>query len=333
MPDSNHDTTQQAEGSQDPAGAGIPVRESIVAPAAGRQTFPLRVVFCGPNGLRAGWRLSLFILIAVAFNSVLASLIQVFAPGLRGGARTAPVGMLLGHGLHVLAVLLAAAVMARIEKRSLADYAFPLKGAFGLRFWRGGFWGFAALTLLLLMIRLAHGFDLGSVALSGTGLLFYAAIWAITFLGVGLFEEFLYRGYALYTLTTGMGFWPSAVLLSSLFGAVHLGNRGESWVGAVMAGLIGLFFCFTVRRTGSLWFAIGLHAAWDYSESFIYSVPDSGAMVRGHLLNSSFHGPHWLTGGSAGPEASCFVFVVIGALFFIFHRLYPDVRFPVARPS
>jgi membrane protease YdiL (CAAX protease family) len=136
------------------------------------------------------------------------------------------------------------------------------------------------------------------------------------------------RAYALFTLSDGIRFWPAAGLLSGVFGAIHLGNGGETWVGALAASLIGLFFCFTVRRTGSLWFAVGMHSAWDYAESFIYSVPDSGVTVTGHLLNSSFHGPAWLTGGTTGPEASVFVFVIIGALFIVFGLTRRDARFP-----
>ena len=197
--------------------------------------------------------------------------------------------------------------MARIEKRSFADYALPGRGAFGVQFWRGAAWGFLALSALLLVVSAAQGFSFGTLALGGGKLASYAVLWALAFLLVGFCEEFLFRGYALYTLSTGIGFWPAAGLLSALFGAVHLHNPGESWIGGLSAGLIGLFFCFTVRRTGGLWFAIGLHATWDYSESFMYSAPDSGAMVPGHLLNSSFHGPRWLTGGTVGPEGSALV--------------------------
>jgi hypothetical protein len=96
---------------------------------------------------------------------------------------------------------------------------------------------------------------------------------------------------------------------------------------------IGLFWCFTVRRTGSLWFAIGLHASWDYSESFIYSVPDSGLTATGHLLNSSLHGPRWLTGGSVGPEGGVLIFVIIIMMSAAFDRLYRDVKFPAVRAS
>jgi membrane protease YdiL (CAAX protease family) len=120
-----------------------------------------------------------------------------------------------------------------------------------------------------------------------------------------------------------MGFWPAAILLSVAFGAIHLTNAGEEWVGALGAACIGMFFCLTLRRTGSLWFAVGMQASWDWGESFLYSVPDSGAMTPGHLMNPSFHGSRWLTGGSVGPEGSVLVFVLIAAMWVIFDRLYP----------
>src|SRR5215472_7192919 len=279
-------------------------------------------VFIGPNGLRAGWRLLLFILLAAIIWSFLRGMTPSSAHAL------APWSFIRAEGIGFLSLALAAGVMARIERRSFADYGLPLRGALGGRFWFGAVWGFAALSALLLVIRAQRGFSLGTLVLEGPRLAVYAALWAIAFLLVGLLEEFLMRGYALFTLTTGMGFWPSAVLLSVIFGAGHLRNPKESWAGALAAALIGLFFCLTVRRTGDLWFAIGLHAMWDYSESFLYSVPDSGVMVEGHLLNSSFHGPAWLTGGSVGPEGSALVFVVIGVMFVVFHRLYPKGRFP-----
>ena len=93
------------------------------------------------------------------------------------------------------------------------------------------------------------------------------------------------------------------------------------------AGLIGFFLCLTLRRTGDLWWAVGFHMAWDWGESYLYSVPDSGTLLPGHLLISSLHGPDWLTGGSVGPEGSYLVFVVIGVLWFLFDRAYPEVKY------
>ncbi|HEV3275528.1 MAG TPA: type II CAAX endopeptidase family protein [Terriglobia bacterium] len=280
--------------------------------------------FMGPSGLRAGWRLLVFVALLILIGTGLAVLA---GPLVR---RFHPPGVLTGEAIGFLAALGASLVMGRIEHRSLADYGLPGRGAFGPRFWAGLLWGFLALTALLVLIHLDNGFDFGTRALAGGQIPRYAALWGISFLAVGFAEEYVFRGYALATLTSGMGFWASAAVLSAVFGAVHLNNAGEDWAGALCAGLIGLFFCLTLRRTGSLWFAIGLHAGWDFSESFVYSVPDSGAMVNGHLLNSSFHGARWLTGGSVGPEGSALVFVIIGVLFLVFNHFYREVRFPPA---
>jgi membrane protease YdiL (CAAX protease family) len=143
----------------------------------------------------------------------------------------------------------------------------------------------------------------------------------------------LFRGYAQFTLASGIGFWPAALLFSGLFGALHLFNPGEGWVGGLSVFLFGIFGCFTLRRTGSLWFAIGLHAVGDYAETFIFSVPDSGVLATGHLLNSNLHGPRWLTGGSIGPEGSLMCFVVFAISFAAFNWAYPANRTERQRPS
>jgi hypothetical protein len=96
-------------------------------------------------------------------------------------------------------------------------------------------------------------------------------------------------------------------------------------MGAVTAGLIGLFFCLTLRRTGSLWFAIGAHTAWDWAETFLYGVPNSGQVAPGHLFSPRFHGSRWLTGGSVGPEGSVLAVVVVALMFVAFHfRFRPE---------
>jgi CAAX protease family protein len=291
--------------------------------------FPLKTIFLGPHGIRAGWRLLLFLPAFVVFFLILTGLGQFLLAGKLGAGGAFSSGVvIMGEGLGFVAALSAALLMGAFEKRTLADYLLPVRAAFGARFWQGALWGFVALSALLGAMHLAHGFQFGALALHGSELISYAVAWLAAFVLVGLFEEFLVRGYALFTLTTGMGFWPSAVLLSAVFGAAHLRNPGEDWRGGLAAGLIGLFFCFTVRRTGTLWFAVGFHAAWDYSESFIYSVPNSGAIVPGHLMNSFFAGPAWLTGGGVGPEGSVLAFGVIAAVAVLFAKVHREVRFP-----
>jgi membrane protease YdiL (CAAX protease family) len=128
--------------------------------------------------------------------------------------------------------------------------------------------------------------------------------------------------------TGGIGFWPAAMVLSLWFGRVHLGNQGENWVGVLGVVMIGLIFALSLRRTGNLWFAVGLHASFDFGETFLYSVPNSGIVFAGHLSDATLHGAKWLSGGSVGPEGSVFSFLTMGILALVVHRLYPPKSSP-----
>ena len=285
--------------------------------------------FLGPEGLRPGWSLFLYLgLGAVAFF-LLSSVVR-FIPSNGAGAlwQTFSIYIVL-----VISSLLPARMLAAVEKRPFGGYGLPWRGVLSKPFWLGLAWGIIALSVLMLLMHLAGAFSFGDLALHGARALKFAAFWGAFFLLVGFFEEFTFRGYTQSTLARGIGFWPAALILSFIFGAIHLQNPGEAWVGTLCAGLIGLFFCFTLRRTGSLWFAVGMHASWDWGESYLYSVPDSGGMVTGHLLNSSFHGARWLTGGSVGPEGSVLVFVVIGLMWLVFDRVYPPIKAEQPRPA
>lgn len=233
-----------------------------------------------------------------------------------------PATLIFGDAPAVVSALLAAFVMALLEGKSFAAYGLPLRAAFGKRFWQGALYGLVALTLLMGLIAAFHGFAPGRLAVRGGAAARYGVLYGVAFLLVAFFEEFSYRGYLQVTLESGIGFWPAAVVLSILFGVQHLANPGESRSGILMVGCFGLLAAFALRRTGDIWFAFGMHAAWDWAETFLYGVSDSGAAAKGHLLNSSLHGPDWLTGGSAGPEGSLLVFAVMVAAAIGIHYLF-----------
>jgi hypothetical protein len=304
--------------------------ESIAKPPQPRVSAPLAgdFFFVDDEGLRPIWRLLLYVALYYVLRLLLLSIALAALPN-----RVPPLSLLwlelLEECLLLAAALLPALFLSKLERRRFGTYGLPVRGAFGKQFWLGAIWGLTAITLLLLVMRGFGVFYFGYLALHGIRVLKFAAFWGAVFLAVGLYEDFLFRGYSLFTLGEAVGFWPAAILLSFAFGFIHLGNRGESWVGALAAAFIGLFLCLTIRRTGTLWFAIGMHAAWDWGESFLYSVPDSGQLAPGHLLSSSFHGARWLTGGSVGPEGSVFVFVVIAVMWMLFDHVYP----PTHRPS
>lgn len=287
-------------------------------------------------GLRAGWRLAVFLLIAVGVPGLLTA-VAMLAGAQRAqatsGIAVSPWASLASEALLFGWIVLVTWIMARLEHRSWGSFGLPGRKAFGKLFWQGVLWGVIALSVLLVLIFISGDLTFGHIVLRGTAIPRFGLEWALAFLAVGFFEEFSFRGYALTTLTQGTGFWIAAIILSAAFGSAHLGNGGESWIGALSAGLIGLFFCFTWYRTESLWFAVGLHAAWDYCESFVYGVPDSGNISRGRLLQPHFHGSHWITGGTVGPEGSLWVFVIIGLLFVLFADLYPRKKKAADQPE
>lgn len=286
--------------------------------------FLLESIFLGPNGVRAGWRAALFVALFLLFVSLGGSALRLLHLSVPGPITPSVLGT--QEGLAALCSIVAALIMSRLEQRRFGDYGMPLRWAFGKNFWLGAVWGIAAITALMLVIRAFGGYSFGMVDLSPSGVVRYALEWAAVFCLVGIFEEFFFRGYLQFTLSSGMGFWPAALLLSLAFGAVHLRNPGEGPVGALSVLVIGMFLCFTLSRTGTLWFAIGFHAAYDFGETYLYSVPDSGIVMPGHLLASSFHGPAWLTGGTVGPEGSVFDFVIMAIAFVVFDRVYRSRR-------
>jgi membrane protease YdiL (CAAX protease family) len=279
-------------------------------------------IFLGPSGIRAGWRAALYVAFFILIELVLQSLIALNPFAGVANFLNSPEVLLVRELVLLAGALGAAQIMALIEGRSVGAFGIPWRGAFSARFWQGALWGIVQLSAIMLLIAAWHGYTFGGLALSGGALAEYALRWAAVFLTVGFAEEFLFRGYLQFTLADAMGFWPTALLLSLLFGAVHLHNPGEGVVGALSVFTIGMFLCLTLRRTGDLWLAIGWHAAFDFGETYLYSVPNSGLVMPGHLLSASLHGPRWLTGGTVGPEGSAFSFAVLAVTFVAFDRVY-----------
>jgi membrane protease YdiL (CAAX protease family) len=298
------------------------------SPTPGFQAPPpegiLHKIFLNDRGLRGGWRLLIYAVFVAGLGFGGGIVLQQFIRPTRGAFS---LGSSFAYEVFCFTVVYGAAlIMAQIERRSPGDYGLPVRGAFGRLFWQGCLIGLIEVSALIGLIAAFGGYSFGDVALHGKELLRWGILWAVFFVFVGLFEEFMFRGYTQYTLADSIGFWPAAIVLSCLFGAVHLSNPGEGWVGAAGVVTIGLVFAFALRRTGNLWLVVGWHASFDFGETFLYSVPNSGIVFEGHLSNASLHGAKWLTGGTVGPEGSVFSFLTMGILAIAIHFLYPTKK-------
>ena len=281
-------------------------------------------IFLSRDGLRVGWSLLLY---AALFFGIAYTLqfVAVLTGALAINPRS-PQFVALGDLVTFASAYTAALVMAKLERRGADLYGLPLGQAFGKSFWQGILLGLGEVSLLIGLIAAFGGYSFGKLALHGAGLLGWAGLWGLAFLFVGLSEEFLFRGYAQYTLARGLGFWRAAVGLSLVFGAVHLKNPGEGLLGAANVAVTGLVFALALKRTGNLWLAVGWHAAFDFGETFLFSVPDSGFVFDQHLSNAVLAGPVWLTGGAVGPEGSVFGFLTMGISALAIHFLFPANR-------
>jgi uncharacterized protein len=283
-------------------------------------------LFLNASGLRSGWSVLLYLAVWYAalwtFTAVAVNVFLPFFPTLDLGI-TSPANVMIQEFLGFAACYGAALLMARLEQCAAGLYGLPLCTALGKRFWQGIVLGLFEVTLLIALIAGFGGYSFGIPALHVPGIVVWGSVWAISFLLVGLSEEFLFRGYIQYTLSRGIGFWPAAVFLSAVFGAVHLRNPGEGIAGAASVAVTGLVFAFALRRTGNLWLAVGWHASFDFGETFLFSVPNSGVVYEKHLSNAVLHGARWLTGGTVGPEGSVFSFVTLGVSALLIHFLFP----------
>jgi membrane protease YdiL (CAAX protease family) len=270
----------------------------------------------------------LFVFLRIAIYIVLSTgiafAVQWILAGFADGSLYSPRNLVISEISPFVGAFAAAAAMAQVEGRRFGDYGLPLRGAFGKLFWQGAAFGLAEISAVVGAISIAGSYHFGSLAIHGADIVRWTAFWGMFFLLVGLYEEFAFRGYVQFTLAQAVRFWPAAILLSVAFGVVHRSNPGESKLGLAGVVLTGLFWCFTLRRTGNLWFAVGMHASFDFAETFLYSVPDSGVVFPGHLSNATLAGATWLTGGSAGPEASVCDFIMLLVFFYAFDRLYPS---------
>jgi len=280
-------------------------------------------VFYGPSELRAGWRLCFFLAMVIALINATNWIVARLLP--RADRITLFLVFLL---INFLIFLLASWIMGRIEGRTIADYGLPWRGMFRGQFWQGALLGFASITGLLVVMRAAGVFYFGSIALHGADVWKWAIVYTLVFILVALKEEFRARGYGLFTLSAGLGFWPAAILSAVYFGYSHHRNSGEDWIGLFNASAFGLLTCFLLRRTGNLWMPIGMHMAFDWGETYFYGVADSGQKLPGHLLESSSLGPAWLSGGTVGPEGSVLCTLLIVVVWLICAAWLREVKYP-----
>ncbi len=289
----------------------------------------LKSVFLGAEGIRAGWSFLLFMLVYVVICLAIFAVLAIL-PVPDGVPRhdivsrvdalklTAPDSILIWPLWNLVPVVLATAVMLRVERRR---WSFVL-GANGMptRMFQGLVAGIASMTLLVAALLVTRALSIDRVALADANIWAWGARWAIAYVAIAVYEELTTRGYVLRTLIRGLNF-PCALVITTLwFMYLHVHNDGETPFGLVGVSFFGALCAFSIWRTGSMGWAFGFHAAWDWSTTFLFGVPNSGLQATHALLVTHPLGPAWLSGGTAGPEGSVLMIPTLLALVLLLLR-------------
>lgn len=267
---------------------------SAAPPAAPAPADPLRRVFFGPHGVRAGWRIALWVVLMFALTALLGGLAMV------GGMRP---DYILTITVTALAAVLSGWVMlAGVDRRRPGALGFALEpaaardSALGL--------GFGAAAFAIAAIVLVVTGNARWVADSGTATEYVAALGRAggLFLVAAAAEEAVYRGYGFQALVQGVGAWPAVLLTSAAFALAHRANPNVTPVALANIFLAGVMLGWAYLRTRSLWFCTAAHLAWNWVQSALLDFPVSGLVRDTPLYNVAEHGPAWWTGADFGPE-------------------------------
>jgi membrane protease YdiL (CAAX protease family) len=112
----------------------------------------------------------------------------------------------------------------------------------------------------------------------------------VVFILVGWNEELLSRGYHLQTIANGINLFWGVVISSAVFGLLHLGNPGATWVSTAGIFFAGIYLSYAYIRTKQLWLPIGLHIGWNFFEGVVFGFPVSGLDIYA-ITRSKVTGP------------------------------------------
>jgi membrane protease YdiL (CAAX protease family) len=218
--------------------------------------------------------------------------------------------------------LIATAIFAWYEGRSIGSYGMPIAKALGVRTWEGVVAGTVLAGGVMLGMLAFGAMQIHGFAVAGGALIVSALAWLVTMLIVGISEEFWFRAFFFQTLWRSAGFWPASIVVAALFAAIHYFFKpGENIWDVITLLWFSLLICYSVLKTGTLWFAVGLHFAFDFMQFFVIGTPNGMLLPEGRLLNATFNGPWWLTGGVLGTEASLLMYPLLALItFYIWWR-------------
>jgi uncharacterized protein len=257
--------------------------------------------------LRPIWRALIYVLLIVFVLMPLSNKILdlILGPAPPGPFAFNPSNITLIESVNFACALIATGLFAWYEHRRVDSYGMPLDLALKRPTAEGFLVGIVQTGVVALAMLALGGMQVHGLALSGPAIVTSALAWFGACICVGIAEELLFRGYFLQSLWKAIGFWPASAVIAAMFAAVHYFLKANENLWDVISLVsFSVLCCYSVLRTGNLWFAVGLHVSYDFMQLFVIGTQNGGRFPVGRLLDASFNGPAWLTGGPLGTEAS-----------------------------
>jgi len=278
----------------------------------------IKRIFIGQDGkLRAGLRAVIFF--AATFALLFAVQFYILGPvadrlGVTAGLTAG--GIALNEAAIFVAAFLVTAAFALYERRGIGSYGLPPTRALSGDTLAGFVAGIVMAGAVAAGMIALGGVQVSGLALTGRALAMAGLAWLGANVCVGIAEELWFRAYFLQTFWRSIGFWPGAVAVALVFAALHYFFKdGENVWDVITLVSLSLLMSWSVLRSGMLWFAVGVHIAFDFMQFFVIGTPNGDQVPQGHMLNASFHGPAWVNGGVLGTEASFLMYPAIAALW------------------
>ena len=257
----------------------------------------IAVVNRQPGKLWAVLQFPLLRLVAAFAVIFLLMLSEQYGTRSAGISSESPLGALLAVLLAVAVLVIYTCMVRFIEKRPMVELAASGAQRFAAR---GVLAGAALFCLTMLVMKLDGGWTyLGAAPISYLAYPFVAAFSA------AIVEEIVVRGVLFRIMEESLGSWIALAISAAIFGLLHAFNTGASVVSTAAIALeAGVLLAAAYMYTRSLWFVMGLHFAWNFTEGGVFATPVSGGPTQGVIRVGFATGNDLLTGGQFGPEAS-----------------------------
>jgi membrane protease YdiL (CAAX protease family) len=184
-----------------------------------------------------------------------------------------------------------------VERRTALELSFSS--------WLSEFGTGFLISIGLVIVIVAILYFLGYLNFVGLAANKHVALDLAVKFAMGAFIEELFFRLIIFKLSEELlGTWIALLIQAVFFGFAHQANENATVLTSISLIIVGgVFYTAAFMYTRRIWFPFGIHMAWNYFQSGIFSMPNSGTSYDG-LIATKVSGPIAITGGNFGIEAS-----------------------------